>query len=121
MNRHILVVEDQEDNRQTVQANSSQRLTLSNAASRRLCAPKICWRSGKPDRVYFSLSAIIPSMSRMQPSRMISFRLRISAAAVVAQRVSIRTLRPMIQPDCASPLQQAMAGLQWLIRLPHRR
>ena len=41
MNRHILVVEDQEDNRQTVQANSSQRLTLSNAASRRLLCPKI--------------------------------------------------------------------------------
>ena len=37
-----------------------------------LC-PKDCWRSGKPDRVHFSLSAIIPSMSRMQPSRMISF------------------------------------------------
>jgi hypothetical protein len=29
--------------------------------------------SGKPDRVYFSLSAIIPSMSKMLPSRMISF------------------------------------------------
>jgi hypothetical protein len=29
--------------------------------------------------------------------------LRISAASVVAQRVSIRTLRPMVQPDCCRP------------------
>ena len=29
--------------------------------------------------------------------------LRISAASVVAQRVSMRTLRPMVQPDCCRP------------------
>ena len=33
--------------------------------------------------------------------------LRISAALVVAQRVSIRTLRPMVQPNCASPCRNA--------------
>jgi hypothetical protein len=59
----------------SVQANSPQRLTLSNAASRRAAfvPQRFSGRSGNPDRVYFSLSAIIPSMSRMLPSRMISF------------------------------------------------
>ena len=33
--------------------------------------------------------------------------LRISAALVVAQRVSIRTLRPMVQPNSASPCRNA--------------
>ena len=38
--------------------------------------------------------------------------LRISAALVVAQRVSIRTLRPMVQPNCCQPLQERRdAGL----------
>src|SRR6516162_1933026 len=33
--------------------------------------------------------------------------LRISAALMVAQRVSIRTLWPMVQPDCCSPCRNA--------------
>ena len=39
--------------------------------------------------------------------------LRISAALAVAQRVSIRTLRPMLQPNCSSPCRNAAdAGLK---------
>ena len=42
--------------------------------------------------------------------------LRISAALVVAQRVSIRTLRPMVQPNCASSCRNAAdAGLTFRI------
>ena len=33
--------------------------------------------------------------------------LRMSAALVVAQRVSMRTLRPMVQPNCSSPCRNA--------------
>ena len=32
--------------------------------------------------------------------------LRMSAALAVAQRLSIRTLRPMVQPNCCQPLQE---------------
>ena len=42
--------------------------------------------------------------------------LRISAASAVAQRVSIRTLRPMVQPNCCQPLQERRdAGLTFRI------
>ena len=42
--------------------------------------------------------------------------LRISAASVVAQRVSMRTLRPMVQPNCCQPLQERPeAGLKFRI------
>jgi hypothetical protein len=34
--------------------------------------------------------------------------LRMSSALAVAQRVSIRTLRPMVQPDCASSCRNAL-------------
>src|SRR2546423_837023 len=37
--------------------------------------------------------------------------LRISAALAVAQRVSIRTLRPMVQPKSASPIGDEAAGV----------
>ena len=42
--------------------------------------------------------------------------LRMSAALAVAQRVSIRTLRPMVQPNCCQPLQERReAGLTFRI------
>ena len=42
--------------------------------------------------------------------------LRMSAALAVAQRVSIRTLRPMVQPNCCQPLQERPdAGLKFRI------
>ena len=42
--------------------------------------------------------------------------LRISSALAPAQRVSIRTLRPMVQPNCCQPLQERPdAGLTFRI------
>ena len=41
--------------------------------------------------------------------------LRISAALAVAQRVSIRTLRPMVQPNCAAPAGTPRRGPEFRI------